>query len=430
MSTREPLDIHMPEGVHFVGMTAAGGPAAEPSWRGPDFPAESDVATCIACGLCLPHCPTYRLTQEESASPRGRIAAMRAVAEGRAIPDPPFMRFMDLCLACRACEPVCPSGVRFGRMLENARAQVEPLRKGIGGRLRALGLGFALPRRRALDAAAALAPLAKPLLSRRIKRLLPHARVRDALTSLPRISEPRGEGRGTVALLSGCVQDRWFREVNRASIRVLTRSGWRVVVPNSQVCCGALSAHYGRLDSAREMARKNLAAFETADFVVANAAGCSAHMKEYGRLLEGEPTALAVAGKVRDLMEFLADEGIEPPPANPGMCLVAYHDACHALHAQGIRDQPRKILSLIPGLEVVEIPRGEACCGAAGLYNVLEPAMAEQLGRAKAEAIASTGAKVVASANPGCTMQIAACLAGRGIEALHPVEILDRAYRA
>ena len=430
MSTREPLDIHMPEGIHFVGMTAAGGPAAEPSWRGPDFPAESDVATCIACGLCLPHCPTYRLTQEESASPRGRIAAMRAVAEGRAIPDPPFMRFMDLCLACRACEPVCPSGVRFGRMLENARAQVEPLRKGIGGRLRALGLGFALPRRRALDAAAALTPLAKPLLSRRIKRLLPHARMRDALTSLPRISEPRGEVRGTVALLSGCVQDRWFREVNIATIRVLARNGWRVVVPKDQCCCGALTAHYGSLDSARRMARRNVAAFEAADHIVVNAAGCSAHMKDYGPLLAAEPAAVAVSTKVRELMTFLAEEGIEWPPANPGTAVVAYHDACHALHAQGIREEPRKILSFIPGLEVVDIPDGEICCGSAGLYNVIEPDMAERLGKQKADAIVSTGAKVVASANPGCTMQIAAHLAGLGVEVLHPIEILDRAYRS
>ncbi len=243
------------------------------------------------------------------------------------------------------------------------------------------------------------------------------------------MTEPEGTLRGTVALLTGCVQDRWYRPVNRATVRVLARNGWRVVVPREQTCCGALHAHHGRLDVARELARRNLRAFAEAEVVLANAAGCSAHLKEVGDLLETDD-ARAFGGRVRDLVEFLHEQGIEPPSAIPDVERVAYHDACHALRAQGIGEQPRALLRAIPGLEVVEIPGGDTCCGAAGLYTVLEPETADALMRAKAEAIASTGVRIVASANPGCTMQISAGLRAHGveIEVVHPVELLDRAY--
>jgi len=219
--------------------------------------------------------------------------------------------------------------------------------------------------------------------------------------------------------------------VNRATVRVLARNGWRVIVPKGQTCCGALHAHQGRLDRARRLARRNLRAFAEADAIVANAAGCGAHMKETGDLLESDE-ARAFDAKVRDLMQFLHEEGIEPPTANPGVERVAYHDACHASRAQGIRAQPRELLRAIPGLELVEIPDGDTCCGAAGLYNVLQPEMADALQRRKAEAVVSTGARVVASANPGCTMQIAAGLRALGatVDVVHPVELLDRAYAA
>jgi glycolate oxidase iron-sulfur subunit len=223
------------------------------------------------------------------------------------------------------------------------------------------------------------------------------------------------------------VQDRWFREVNRATARVLARNGWRVVVPSGQACCGALAAHNGRLATARRLARRNLEAFADVDHVVVNAAGCGAHVQSYGELVEGASLP------VSDVMLFLHDEGLaEEPTGDPGVDRVAYHDACHALRAQKIKEQPRSLLRRIPGLEVVEIPDGDRCCGAAGLYNVVEPEMSGRLSREKAEAVASTGAPTIASANPGCTMQIAAGLRALGVQAevLHPIQLLDRAYGA
>ena len=429
---RLPFGARMPEGTRFTGPI----PTLVPAWQGSDFPADADLDRCVACGLCLPHCPTYRLTGEESASPRGRIAAMRLAAEGRTEVGATFARFMDLCLQCRACEDACPSHVPFGRMMKLTRVQIEPLRRGHERLLRRSGLGIALPHPRLLTTMALLQPLVKPFLNKRLRGLLPQAPWRELSAPLPRVTEPTGEARGTVAVLSGCVQDRWYRPVNRATIRVLARNGWRVVVPKKQVCCGALQAHNGRLDTARKLANANLHAFEDADVVVVNAAGCGAHLKEYGELL-GTEAAEALSAKVRDLMEFLFDEGIEPPTANPGFDRVAYHDACHALHAQHVHEQPRALLRQIPDLEVLEITDGDRCCGAAGLYDVVEPQLADELMRQKAEAIVATGARVVASANPGCTMQIAAGLRAlgfdveeAGVDVLHPVEILDRAYSA
>ena len=424
------LGSELPEGARFIG-GITGAPAA---WRGEDFPSDRDLSDCVACGLCLPHCPTYRLTGEESASPRGRIAAMRAVSEGRAEVDDTFASFMDLCLACRACEDVCPSHVPFGRMMERARVQIEPLRSRRARFVRWLGLDVVLPRKKLLWLAAAVQPLARPFLPKRVRALTPK---RGPLFSrLPRVSEPQGEARGTVAVLSGCVQDRWFREVNGATVRVLARNGWGVLVPRGQVCCGALQAHNGRLDTARELARKNVHAFASADTVLVNAAGCGAHMQEYGDLLaagENSADAEAFGAKVHDLMEFLHEEGVEAPAANLGVERVAYHDACHALRVQHVREQPRALLRTIPGLQVAEIANGDRCCGAAGLYNVVQPETASELQRQKVEAIVATGAKVVASANPGCTIQIRAGLrAARttDVEVVHPVELLDRAYAA
>jgi len=434
----------LPEGFRFIGPE----PGAEPAWPLPDPPDPADIAACVACGLCLPHCPTYRLTGEESASPRGRIAAMRAVGEGRAEVDATFMEYMDLCLSCRACEDVCPSQVPFGRMMEHARTQIEPLRPARHRLLRWLGLEVVLARGWMVTAATALLPLARPFLPHRTRALLPKVRLRELLDRLPEVTEPDlafGEKpRGTVAILAGCVQDRWYRPVNRATIRVLARNGWRVLVPHGQRCCGALAAHYGRLGAARALAKKNLAAFgaagakavASADWVVVNAAGCGAHMKEYGQLLgpdgAGAGAAAAFAATVRDFSEFLAEQGVEPPAAGPApFGRVAVHDACHLLHAQRIWEAPRAVLGRLPGVELCEVADGDRCCGAAGLYNVLEPAMADQLKAQKATAIAATGAAAVAVGNPGCAMQIAAGLAERGvkIEVLHPAELLDRAYR-
>jgi len=421
------LGGEMPDGVRFVGPT----PDLGPRWRFPlDAPADDDLAACVACGLCLPHCPTYRVTGEESASPRGRITAMRSVAEGLSEPDETFARFMDLCLACRACEDVCPSHVPFGRMVERARVQVEPLRSRPSRFLRWLGLDVALPRKKLLWLAAAIQPVARLALPKRVRTLTPERS--ELFRRLPRATEPAGESRGTVALLSGCVQDRWFRDVSRATIRVLAGNGWRVEVPRAQACCGALAAHNGRLDTARRLAQRNLRAFAGVDVVVTNAAGCGAHLQQLGDLIATDESR-AFSRKVRDVMELLHDEGLaRPPGGRPGFGRIAYHDACHALRVQHLRDQPRALLRTIEDVEVLDVPGGDVCCGAAGLYNVLEPEMSSELRRRKAEAIASTGADVVASANTGCTMQIMAGLGelGSPMRVLHPIQILDRAYTA
>lgn len=416
----KPLGTDLPDGARFIGPE----PDRSPSWAPGDAPTQADLNACVACGLCLPHCPTYRLTGEESASPRGRIAAMRAVHEGRAATDETFARFMDLCLVCRACEDVCPSHVPFGRMMEAARTQIEPKRSRSVRFVRRLGLDVVLPSPRLTSIASALAPLARPLLPRRMRALIPRGRA--SLGSLPHETPAVDEERGTVALLSGCVQDRWFRRTNLATIRVLARNGWRVVVPRRQTCCGALAAHNGHLETARKLARRNARAFAGVDHVVVNAAGCGAHMQSYGELVEG--TSLPV----RDVTAFLFEEGFrEAPGSLPAAKIVAYHDACHALRAQGIHDQPRELLGAIGNLELVEIPNGDRCCGAAGIYNVTEPEMSGRLMREKAEAIVSTGATVVASGNPGCTMQLGAGLRalGAGISVVHPIELLDAAMR-
>ena len=420
---RAPLGTELPEGVRFVGREGV----VTPNWLGADHPADVDLDSCVACGLCLPHCPTYRLTGEESASPRGRIASMRAVADGLAEVDETFATFMDLCLVCRACEDVCPSHVPFGRMMERARAQVEPNR-GAGPRLlRWIGLDVVLPRPALIRLAAALQPVVRPFMPRRIRAIVPtHA---APFARLPRLTEPPAgvEVRGTIAMLAGCVQDRWFHQVNLATIRVLARCGWRVTVPRAQRCCGALQAHNGRLEVARRLARLNARAFAGADDVVVNASGCGAHMRSYAELVEGADLP------VRDVMAFLFDEGMgDAPLESIGIDRVAYHDACHALRAQGIHAQPRSLLNAIPGLQVVEIANGDRCCGAAGLYNVTEPELAGRLQREKAEAVRATGASVIASANPGCTMQLRAGLAELGTPArvVHPIELLDAAMQA
>ena len=409
----------MPEGVRFVGLAGATGPG----WLADDPPDIADLDACVACGLCLPHCPTYRVTRDETASPRGRIAAMRAVADGASTPDDELISYLDLCLVCRACEDVCPSHVPFGKVMERARAQAEPLRSRRARVTRWVGFHWILPHPSLIRVLVAASPLVRPFLSRRTRALLPPRTFPFA--RLPSTTDPPDgvRVRGTVSLLAGCAQDRWFHDVNQATIRVLARNGWRVNVPRGQACCGALAAHNGRLAVARRLARRTRHAFAGADVIVVNAAGCSAHMKSYEELDEGDPIP------VRDLMEFLDEEGLA---ARPGALAetVAYHDPCHALRAQQIRAQPRRVLEHIEGLTVSEILDGDQCCGAAGIYNVTQPEMSDTLMRQKAEAVAATGARIVASANPGCTMQLIAGLRALGVaaEVVHPVELLDRAY--
>jgi glycolate oxidase iron-sulfur subunit len=416
MTPEPPLGTELPAGARFIGAVGSA-----PAWAlGRAAPTPEDLSTCVACGLCLPHCPTYRLTGEESASPRGRIAAMKEVAAGEDR-SPAFSAFMDRCLVCRACEDVCPSHVPFGRMMEAAREQIEPTRTRRSRFVHWLGFHWLLPHPSLIRIATALQPVLRPILPARVRAMVPERA--SPLAALPRVTDPPGfEVRGTVALLAGCVQDRWFHHVNLATIRVLSRAGWRVTVPRGQACCGALAAHNGRLAIARRLARRARHAFADADVVVVNAAGCGAHMQTYEELLPG--TALPVI----DLMAFLAEHGLGETTLHPLPVRVAYHDACHALRAQHIHDAPRALLARIPGLELVEIRDGDRCCGAAGIYAATQPAMAGALGRGKAVAVEATGATIVASANPGCSVQINGHLHtdGSAIEVVHPVELLDR----
>jgi len=400
---------------------------AAPNWiAGRPAPDESDIVKCVACGLCLPHCPTFRVTGRETASPRGRIAAMRAVQEGRAEVDAAFTTMVDECLACRACETACPSGVPFGRMIEAARAQVEARRPVRARGLRRLGLAWVMPRRRAVRVLGAGLALAQAL---RLDRVLP-TRLAAAAPRIPLrhlvARVPASCGHGPVAaVLRGCVMDVAHRPVQAATMRAVAASGHRAVMPRGG-CCGALAMHYGHPDAARAMARARIAEFEAegAEVIVANAAGCSAHMKGWGHLLADDPAwsarAARAAARVRDVLE------LPVPPGRVGPAdAVAVHDACHHVNGQGLRAETRRMVAA-SGARPVEVPDDGRCCGAAGLYSLLQPELSGELRLQKARAVAASGATRVAVANPGCAAQIAAGL--REIDApvrvVHPVELV------
>jgi glycolate oxidase iron-sulfur subunit len=412
----------LPAGVRFIGREDG----ALPAWQPGHAPDQRDIALCVGCGLCLPHCPTFRLTGDETASPRGRIAAMRAVDEGFQPVNARFAQLMDACLGCRACETACPSLVPYGRMLDAARQQARGSRPLPMRIARRLGVDVVLGRPWMITAASAMLAVVRPVVPGRLKRLIPSIRLRDLMRPLPPVAEPTGPIRGSVVMLSGCIQDRLFRSVNEATIRVLNRNGWRVLVPR-QGCCGALTAHYGSRDAAQRMAIDLAADLRASGptWIVVNAAGCSAHMKEYA----GFEGAEAVAGRVRDVFEFLVEQGWEPPARSP-LAAAAYHDPCHLLHAQHVAGAARSVMAAIPGLSLLEIPDGDRCCGSAGLYNVFEPVAADALMREKAANVAATGCGTVLAGNPGCAMQIQAGLRelGSSTDVRHPIEVLDAAY--
>jgi glycolate oxidase iron-sulfur subunit len=401
------------------------------------------LRTCVHCGICLPQCPTYRVLGEEMDSPRGRLYLMRAAAEGRIGITETFTRHLDLCLGCRACETACPSGVPFGRLLEATRGQIE--RHGRPLRQRALAsLIFGLfphPRR--------MAPLLRVLgfyqrtglealvrasgLLRLVPRLAAMERLLPAVppsAPLPSLIPAVGARRGRVGLLTGCVQRFLYPRVNADTARLLSLAGYDVVVPQDQGCCGALHLHGGRLDEFRALARALAARFpEDLDHVVVNAAGCGSAMKEYGHWLAEDPRAAALAAKTRDVSELLVDAEL---PLQPMAAVATYHDACHLVHGQKIRAEPRALLQRIPGLRLVDLAESDLCCGSAGVYNLLEPDMADRLLERKVSNIAATGARLVVTGNPGCLLQIAQGCRARGlaVEVVHPVELLARAVRA
>ncbi len=404
---------------------------------------------CIHCGFCIQACPTYRQTGVELASPRGRLALMRAVAEGKLPVDEGFADPLHLCLGCRACESACPSGVPYGRLLEEARALAAPVRRPpwhvhfamrhllpYPRRLRALGALLRAAQRLGLlrllpGAAGALA------------RALPTRSNREAATTkAPGPTGPPGSDPGaahSALFFHGCVQEAFLTQQNRAALRVLEACGSPCAIPEGQTCCGALHAHYGDLQTARELARRNIAAFEHHPGPIINhAGGCGAHLKEYGRLLADDPAwaerARAFAARVRDLSEWLAEIGRLEEALGPVEATVTYQDSCHLAHGQKVRAEPRRLIRAIPGVEYREMFQADQCCGSAGIYNLLHPQMAGRVLDEKMAHARATGAAVIVTANPGCYLQMRQGvqrhgLAGR-VEVLSLAELLDRSLRA
>jgi glycolate dehydrogenase iron-sulfur subunit len=411
---------------------------------------------CIHCGMCLPTCPTYDETKLERNSPRGRIALMRSIAEGRLEVTQAFGRELYFCLGCLTCETVCPAGVSYGEMFEHARADIEQagvLRRPLRELLRMFTLRWMFTRPRVMRAVGRLIWFYQASgfewLVRRLKltALLPR-RLRDLESLAPRmqrhfsdalispVETPRATQKYRVGLLTGCVQDLAFSNVNRDTADVLLANGCEVVTPRLQFCCGSIHAHNGELELARQMARRNLEAFdlERLDAVVTNAAGCGSHLKDYAQLLRDDPVyaerAVRWSAKLRDVHEWLAEIGIQAPAGSIRQ-KVTYHEACHLCHGQKITRQPRQVLQAIPGLELVELPESTWCCGSAGIYNIIQPEMSQKLLRRKMENIAKTGAHIVASANPGCTMQLqaGARMSNSKLIIAHPISLLAAAYK-
>ena len=383
-------------------------------------------------------------------SPRGRIDLMRGLAEGKIFWSDSVVAHFDRCLGCMACVTACPSGVRYDILIEETRARLEKqgrrswldrLQRSMifalfpyPSRLRAAAAASLLYSRTGLQTLVRRSGLLRLLPARvaQLDALMPPVSRRSLSSRLPERVAAKGDRRARVTLLSGCVQGVFFPEVNQATIRVLSAEGCEVRIPRGQGCCGALSVHAGRHDEAIAFARRAITALdeEPVDAILVNAAGCGSTMKDYGRMFENDPAwsvrAAAFSARVRDVNEYLADL---PPvaPRNPIRVRVAFHDACHLSHAQRVWQQPRRLLRAIPGLELVEIPDGEQCCGSAGIYNLVEPESADEIGTRKAENVLRTRADLLASANPGCTLQIQKMLRQRGLRlpAAHPIEILD-----
>lgn len=427
-------------------------PPLQPAISGLDY---EGLQKCIHCGFCSQACPTYRQTGVETNSPRGRLTLMRAVAEGRLPVDEGFAEPLDLCLGCRACESACPSGVPYGHLLEEARTLTAPVRA--QSRLLQFGLRHLMPYQGRLRALGWLAALAQRL---GLFRVLPAA-LRALAEALPPIRPPRsyaavgavaeaavvgapGQAAAgaspaqTVLFFRGCVQDAFLFRQNEAAIRVLNAAGGRCIVPEGQGCCGALHAHAGDVEGARELARRNIAAFERFPGPIINhAGGCGAQLKQYGELLADDPAwaerARAFAARVKDISEWLAEVGLPEGALSSLPVAVTYQDSCHLAHGQKVRRQPRDLIRAIPDISYREMKQADQCCGSAGIYNIEQPEMAGRVLGEKMANVKGTKAQVVVTANPGCYMQLCQGVRREGltgqVEVLSLAELLERALR-
>ncbi len=425
-------------------------PGIDLAWLASKIP-YSHYQECVHCGLCTASCPTYVETGDENDSPRGRIYLMRAVADGRIGASAEVRHHLDLCLDCRACESACPSGVKYAQIIEPFKIALHASAQGddrpgwlqriilhhlfpYAGRVKLALLPARIFQRIGLLDRLEKIGLMKllPPTLRRMQAMLPTLTGSNA--QLPEVLPPIGPKRARVALFLGCVADAMYPETNAATARVLQANGCEVVVPRSQNCCGAIHYHSGSEGMAVDLARQNIAMFDPDQFdaIIINAAGCGAMFKDYAHLLTSpdHEAARKFVSKVRDISEFLIELG-PVEPQFPVPMKVTYHDACHLCHGQQIRSQPRKLLSLIPGLELVPLEESELCCGAAGTYNLTQPEMSEKLGQRKLANITATGATIVATGNVGCILQIARQIktAGSPVEVVHPVDLLDQSYR-
>ncbi len=418
----------------------------------------SVVQQCMHCGMCLPTCPTYDATKLERNSPRGRIALMRSIADGQLEATKTFADEMYFCLGCLACMTACPAGVNYAELFEHARAEAEAsgvLRSPKRNFIRRFTIGWLFMNLSRLRLVGRLLWLWQALglqtLVRKcgVLKLLP-ARLREMEAMTPTVQSKlshqliapvtpaAGQRKFRVAMLTGCAQDLIFSDVNRDTVEVLARNGCEVVTPPAQSCCGSLHAHNGEWTLAQQLARRSIDQFppEQFDAIITNAGGCGSHLKHYAKLLAGDPVYEKRAhewdAKVKDIHEWLAQISITPPKAAAPAQAVTYHESCHLCHGQKVTTQPRALLKSIPGVKLVELPEANWCCGSAGIYNITQPEMADQLLRRKVGHIKATGAQVVATGNPGCLLQVQNGCAreGMAVRVAHPVTLLAEAYRA
>jgi glycolate oxidase iron-sulfur subunit len=417
----------------------------------------SVLQQCMHCGLCLPTCPTYDATKIERHSPRGRISLMRAIADGRLDSTKTFADEMYFCLGCLACMTACPAGVNYAELFEHARAEAEssgvlksPKRNLIRAfairwlfmdlsHLRLVGRVLRFYQQLGLQALVRRSGVLKlfPKRLQELESITPDIQPKFSAELIAPLTLAIGPKKYRVAMLIGCAQDLIFSNINRDTVEVLARNGCEVVTPPKQLCCGSLHAHNGEWDLAKQLARKQLEQFppDQFDAIITNAGGCGSHLKHYHKLLADDPAyrdrATLWDKKVKDIHEWLMEIGIQKPPNNSPVQVITYHESCHLAHGQKITAQPRQLLRLIPNLQLVEMPESLWCCGSAGIYNIVQPEMANQLLDRKLEHIQSTGAGIVANGNPGCLLQLinGAKLKGLNLRVVHPVTLLAEAYR-